>query len=282
MTLTNKLNFKTLLFCFVFLSIFPINAMVTPNGTLTDLISNKPLPTMGIIAAHPGRIERIAHEFLEDVDLHSEIRGYKVYTGTYNGQRVFATYTAMGGPSVSMIVENLIVAGAKKIVRIGTSDNDNEEQDLSTLRVLTETMGLHGMMFDYGFSPEEIGTPLPSSPSLTASILLAAQKINIAHVKLAKAYNIDAYHVFSNSSRFAKNEQVIRDRIQFYKDQGATIRDMESGTLFMLGQLRGIDTAAVLISQIKHNKETEEHKKIMLDREADAIRIVLHALTDSE
>ena len=41
-----------------------------------------PCREVGIISAHPGRTERIAHEFLNDVSIHTDFRGYKVYTGT--------------------------------------------------------------------------------------------------------------------------------------------------------------------------------------------------------
>lgn len=275
-----NLLIRFLLFTFiVFCS--PLVAMTTETGTTTDLISNKPLPSVGIISAHPGRVERIAKEFLQDVDLHTDYRGYKVYTGLYRGKRVFAAYTAMGGPSVAMILENLIVAGAKKIVRVGTSDNDNQDQQqqLNTLSVISETMGLRGMMEEYGFSPEEVGMPIQASSSLTSDILLAAQKSSIK-VKLTKAYNLDAFHVYANPKRFAKNAEVILNKIAYYKSQGATVRDMESGTLFMIARLRSIDAATVLISRIKNNIEIQDHEKITLEQEGYAIKIALDALVN--
>jgi len=152
---------KKILWGFIFFILLyvqlPVEAMYTANGTTTDILVNeKPLPPVGIIAAHPGRVERIAKEFLQDVDLHTDYRGYKVYTGTYNGQPIFVAYTGIGGSSAAIMLENLIVAGAKKIIRIGTNDNDAEDQDLTTLTVVQETMGLNGMMLEYGFSMEEI------------------------------------------------------------------------------------------------------------------------------
>lgn len=62
----------------------------------------------------------------------------------------FAAYTAIGKPSESMLLENLIVAGAKKIVRAGTSDNDNQDKNLNVLTIVTETMGLHGIWIYIG------------------------------------------------------------------------------------------------------------------------------------
>lgn len=278
----NKIK-KWILFSGILLTagIFSLEAMLTPDGKVTDLISNKELPEVGIIVAHPERAERIA-TFLKDVDLHTNYRGYKIYTGLYKGKKVFAAYTAMGGPSVDMILENLIVAGAKKIVRVGTSDNDNRDQDLTTLTIVEEVIGLNGMMAEYGYEPEEIGKPLYASVKLVNSIAQSALMLGKTAVRRAKSYNIDAYHVFSNPTRFAKNPQRILEKIAYYKSQGATIRDMESGTLFMLGELRHIDVATVLISAIKHGQETEKQKKIMVDREGDAIQIVLNALTATE
>jgi uridine phosphorylase len=272
-------KYLVLFFCFLVTYSFAIFAMSTPNGTVTDLISNdKKLAPIGIIAAHPERIERIAREFLQDVESHTDYRGYKVYTGTYKGYRVFAAYTAMGGPSVAMILENLIVAGAKKIIRIGTSDNDNNEQDLSILNVVTETIGGEGMKLEYGFEPEEIDQPIPASRDLLNNIISSAKKFRSIKIKETKNYNIDAYHVYSNPNRFAKNPERIKRKIEFYKSQGATTRDMESGTLFMISQLRGVEAATILIPRIKHNQETEEQKQISLNREKEAIILALEAL----
>lgn len=258
----------------------PVQAMYTATGTTTDILSNDTLlPSAGIIAAHPARVERIAKNFLNAVDLHTDFRGYKVYIGTYNNRPVFAAYTGIGGPSASILLENLIVAGAKKIIRIGTSDNDPDQQDLTTLTIVQETAGLDGMMLEYGFSAEEARKPQKASLCLINSILIAAQKQGISHIKLAKGYNLDAYHVYNNPKRFAKNSDNVEKRIQSYKDQGATVRDMESGTLFMLGNLRQIDTAAVLISVIKNKQETEQQRQLAQRREGEAIRIVLEALT---
>jgi purine-nucleoside phosphorylase len=251
-----------------------------PQPTKTFILCNdKPLPPVGVIAAHPGRIERIAKEVLQDVELHSNYRGYKVYTGSYNGQRVFAAYTGMGGPSAALVIENLILVGAKKIIRIGTNDSLAKDQNIEQLTVIEETMGLNGMMLDYGFSFEEIGKPQKASTTLSSSIIAAAKQASVPHVELAKAYNLDAYYVYYDADTFAKNSQIIKDRIQYYKDQGATVRDMESGALFMIGQLRHIDAAALLISVPKHTQQTEEQKKLIQNKELEALKIAYDALT---
>lgn len=97
---------------------------------------------------------------------------------------------------------------------------------------------------EYGYTLEELGTPLKASEKLIVEIQTTAFIKNV-NAQLAKGCNIDAYHVYSNPARFAKNPEVILKNIECYKSQGATIRDMESGTLFMISQLRGVDAATV-------------------------------------
>ena len=108
------------------------------------------------------------------------------------------------------------------------------------------------------------------SQALNLDIFDAADKLGIQHVEFSRAYNVDAYHTYYNPGRFAKNSTVIEERINSYKAQGATIRDMESGTLFMLGNLRDIEAAGVLISVLKNNKDTEEDRILVRQKRGDA------------
>lgn len=257
-------------------------AMLSATGTTTDILeNNKTLPSVGIIVSNPARLERIVKEFLSDVELHTNYRGYKVYVGTYQGQPIFIANSGVGAPSSTLLLENLIVAGAKKIVRVGTSDNDAGEQNLNVLTLIEESMGPKGLMLDYGFSESEINKPLPAASALVNTIVQTANRMNFAPLEVSKAYSIDAYHVFCNPKRFAKNSHLIEEKIKSYKSQGAQIRDMETGCLYMLGNLRNIETATLLISVMKHHHENEMGKALMQQREGEAIQLALNSLTNS-
>src|SRR5450756_3072340 len=47
-------------------------------------------------------------------------RGLLGYTGTYKGVPVSVQASGMGAPSMSIVVEELIRLGAKKLIRVGT------------------------------------------------------------------------------------------------------------------------------------------------------------------
>ena len=72
-----------------------------------------------IIAGDPARVEQLA-KMLENPRLVNTNRGFLVYTGTYKGVPVSVAVHGVGHPSSMLVVEELIMLGAKVIVRFGT------------------------------------------------------------------------------------------------------------------------------------------------------------------
>lgn len=77
-----------------------------------------------LLPGDPNRASRIAELFdggLEQSRLVNDHRGMLGYTGTYQGKPVSVQTTGMGTPSTSIIVEELLNLGAKRLVRVGTT-----------------------------------------------------------------------------------------------------------------------------------------------------------------
>jgi DeoD family purine-nucleoside phosphorylase len=77
-----------------------------------------------LLPGDPNRARRIAESFdggLEASRLVNEHRGMLGYTGTYQGRPVSVQTTGMGTPSLSIIVEELLRLGARRLVRVGTT-----------------------------------------------------------------------------------------------------------------------------------------------------------------
>lgn len=64
-----------------------------------------------IMPGDPKRCKRIA-KYLENVELIADSREYVTYTGTLDGVKVSVTSTGIGGPSVSIALEELVMSGA--------------------------------------------------------------------------------------------------------------------------------------------------------------------------
>jgi len=72
-----------------------------------------------ITSGDPARVKQLA-SYLEDARLVNENRGFLVYTGKYKGVDVTVATHMIGAPSAAIVFEELIMLGAKLIVRFGT------------------------------------------------------------------------------------------------------------------------------------------------------------------
>ena len=77
-----------------------------------------------LLPGDPNRATRVAELFdggLEGARLVNDHRGMLGYTGTFRGTPVSVQTTGMGTPSLSIVVEELLRLGAKRLIRIGTT-----------------------------------------------------------------------------------------------------------------------------------------------------------------
>jgi purine-nucleoside phosphorylase len=76
-----------------------------------------------LLPGDPQRATRVAALFdggLEAARLVNEHRGLVGYTGTFRGVPVSVQTSGMGTPSLSIVVEELLRLGARRLIRIGT------------------------------------------------------------------------------------------------------------------------------------------------------------------
>src|SRR5438132_12629480 len=72
-----------------------------------------------ITAGDPARVKQLAN-ILKDARLVNENRGLLAYTGYYNGKKITVATQGIGGPASAIVFEELLMLGAKTIVRLGT------------------------------------------------------------------------------------------------------------------------------------------------------------------
>ena len=73
-----------------------------------------------LLPGDPLRAKYIAETYLDDVVQRNAERGLLGYTGTYNGKPVSVQGTGMGCPGATIVFEELIQLGCKKLIRVGT------------------------------------------------------------------------------------------------------------------------------------------------------------------
>lgn len=90
-----------------------------------------------LLPGDPRRAKYIAENFLEEARPVTEERGMLGYTGAYGGKPVSVQTTGMGCPSASIVAEELVMLGAKNLLRVGTCGGYHPEMKLGDLVIAT-------------------------------------------------------------------------------------------------------------------------------------------------
>ena len=73
-----------------------------------------------LLPGDPLRAQYIAETYLDDVVQRNAERGLLGFTGTYKGKPVSVQGTGMGCPGATIVFEELVQLGCKKLIRVGT------------------------------------------------------------------------------------------------------------------------------------------------------------------
>ncbi|MDY7082454.1 MAG: nucleoside phosphorylase, partial [Halobacteria archaeon] len=96
-----------------------------------------------LLPGDPGRVDTIA-EHLENAEIVSENREYKLANGEYRGKPVTVCSTGVGCPSAAVAVEELIKVGAETLIRVGTTGALQKSIDLGDMVIATAAAKFDG------------------------------------------------------------------------------------------------------------------------------------------
>ena len=140
-------------------------------------------------------------------------RGLWGYTGTArDGALLSVQSTGMGGPSAAIVCEELVMLGARTLIRIGTCGALDAGLSIGDLVAVDKALALDGTSRALG-----AGTEVDPDPDLTARIDAPA----------VTAASVDVFYGNPDTGK-------------------AAVVEMESATIFQVAKLRGIKAAAVL------------------------------------
>jgi 5'-methylthioadenosine phosphorylase len=183
-----------------------------------------------IIAGDPARVVQLA-ERLSDPKLVNENRGFITHTGYYQGKQFSISCHGVGAASVAIVVEELIMFGAKAILRLGSCGGFLKPMKIGDLIIPTGAAYLGGTLHQY-VGGEHI-SPVPDF------------ELNKLLVQTAEREAVRYYlgPVFSSDAFYAEDP----DFVSKWSKRGYIAVEMECATLFGLGMLRGVKTASALL-----------------------------------
>lgn len=208
-----------------------------------------------------ARATKIADR-LDNARLVADTRGYRVYSGQYQGVPMTVCGTGMGGPAVAIALEELAHMGADTFIRVGSCGVFQDGQKPGDVIIATGTWRLGGTSHNY------LPAACPAVPtfSVLRALVEAAEALSLP-VTVGVAAAGDAF--------YAPRDPASRDVL---KEAGVVAVEMESDTLFIVGTYRGWRTGALFASDgapgvIKPEWGVADYRR----GEQEAIAIALNA-----
>jgi uridine phosphorylase len=197
----------------------------------TNLIPGS-IPTAVITCGDPARATQIAEQ-LDEHKLVAERREYRTYAGVKNGRSLAVTSHGIGAPGAAIAFEELIAAGVRQIIRVGTCGSLQPVIKPGELVIATAAVQRTG----YGQEIVPEGFPAVADAALTLALAKTASRRQLP-IHTGIVLTRDAYY-----------NGVVNLRTPDYalmSQANVLAVEMECAALFLLGSLRRVQTAAIL------------------------------------
>src|SRR5436189_4933249 len=106
-----------------------------------------------LLPGDPRRAKYIAETFMEDPRQVNEERGMLGFTGTFRGKPVSVQASGMGCPSAAIVIEELVMLGVKRILRVGTCGGLQPKHQLGDMIVALTAVPQDGTVHTYVKEP---------------------------------------------------------------------------------------------------------------------------------
>lgn len=205
------------------------------------LCEDKDISEYVILPGDPARVLKVG-EFLDSYEEIAYNREFRTIRGYYKGVPITVTSTGIGGPSAAIAIEELISCGAKYLIRIGSAGAIQSNIKLGDLVICSAAVREDGTTNMY-ISPNY---PAVSDIKLTNLIINTCEELK---------YNYHYGLVRSHDSFYIDEEDEIMEK---WSSRNILASDMETASLFVVGQLRGVKTASILNNVVEYKSNIKE------------------------
>ena len=224
-----------------------------------------------LVCGDPARASHIA-ELLDDAALLSEWREYRAYSGTYQGIPVTVCSHGIGAPGAAIAFEELIAAGGRCLIRVGTCGG--LQPDIGDGDVVIATAAVQSN----GYAREAFPAGYPAVADLDVSLALrtAAQASQQA-IRLGLVLSRDVFYAGISTPHTPDYRTLSQANVLAV--------EMECAALFLVGSLRRVQTGAILAvdgNVLRGSGETmdsyQPHRAVVAQAIAAASRLSLAAI----
>jgi uridine phosphorylase len=198
------------------------------------------VPDTFVLTGDPDRVAKITATW-EEVRPLGHRREFVTYAGRYHDVPIGVTSTGIGGPAMSIVVEELAQLGVGTFVRVGSSGSLQATVRVGDLVITRATFRLDGASLSYA----PAGFPASADPEVYGALVAAARASGVRfHTGITAS--VDSF--YSGQGRPGFRGFVAPGARTLLRDLAAwnvTNIEMESGTLLTLAGLFGLRAGVV-------------------------------------
>jgi DeoD family purine-nucleoside phosphorylase len=183
-----------------------------------------------LLPGDPMRAKYIAETYLQDVEQRNSERGLLGFTGTYNGKPVSVQGTGMGCPGATIVFEELVQLGCKRLIRVGTCGGLQPQHALGDLIVALTAVPADS-------TATHLVNNEPHCPTASWSVIHEA-----VHVAKQLDQHLHVGPIVSSDLFYNPNE----GQYERWSSRGVLAVEMEAAALFTVGAIRGVETGCLL------------------------------------
>ncbi len=239
-------------------------------------------PTLALLCGDPERAGRIARHTSGVTCLKtlSENRGLHSYLVLLaNGRPAVAATSGMGAPSLSIVVNELVSAGVRQIIRVGTCGSIQNGVEVGSVVISRAALCRQGAAED--IAPTEY--PAAADPFITVALAEAARKLQVPW-HLGITASVDTFYEGQERTVSSANPHLLR-RLQGITEEYRRLNiinyEMEAGTLFKMAGVYGFSAGCVCGVLADRSKEETVRRERKEEAVNNAIRVALQAALDA-
>lgn len=197
-----------------------------------------------ILSGDPGRIPLLAKAIDPHAHEIASHRGYLTYLAYYKELPILVSTSAIGGPSMAIVVEELALVGVQEFLRVGTTGAIQPDIQLGDIIIPTGAVRLEGASEDYA----PLAYPAVADFTLTHRLIQSAkQQSRPAHVGIVATTST----FYPGQERYDTLSQYCPQRLvgtlREWQKLNVLSYEMETATLFTMTQAMGLRAGAYLV-----------------------------------
>lgn len=224
-----------------------------------------------LLPGDPKRCAKIAQYFNDPV-LIADSREYVTYTGYLDGVKVSVTSTGIGGPSASIAMEELVMAGADTFVRVGTCGGMQLQVKSGDLVIATGAIRMEGTSREY--APIEF----PAVPDLGVTNALVAAADALGYPCHAGVVQCKDAFFGQHAPETKPVSYELLHKWEAWKRLGCLASEMESAALFVVASSLGVRVGSCFLVMANQERAREGLENPVVHDTDSAVRTGVEAV----